>query len=147
MLILWRAILITVCCFAVLICYPAYAENALTIMLTWAGMAFIIVTILTILFKALLIGKIPFFNTLFDIVFVIAFLYVLLLIFPQIDGKSPISKLKKGQYPTMQEIDKGLAKLGLKTNKETAQELQQGINQISNNVNEVKTLILKEHKD
>lgn len=145
MLILWRGLLITLCCFAVIICYPHYGDNAIRIMVTWAGIAFVITTVLTILFKALLIGKWHFFNTILDIVIVILFLYVLLNIFPQISGKSPYSRLKKGKYPTAADIDTGLANLGLKTRKQTINELQQGIDEVSSDINEVKTLFLQEY--
>lgn len=146
MLILWRGILIILCCFAVLICYPDYTDNALKIMITWAGLSFLAVTILTIVSKILLIGRIHFVNTLLDIAIVIAFLYILLNIFPQIDGKSPYLRLKKGIYPKTEDIDKGLAKLGLRTSKETIQDVKESVEEVSNNVNEVKNLILKEYK-
>ena len=146
MLILWRGVLIALSCLAVVICYPNYADNALRIMITWAGIAFVAVTILTIITKILFIGRVHFFNTLLDIAIVIIFLYILLNIFPQINGKSPYSRLKKGIYPTMNDIDKGLSKLGLRTSKETMQEMKDGVEEVSNNINEVKTLILKEYK-
>ena len=143
MLILWRGILIILCCFAVLICYPDYTDNALKIMITWAGLSFLAVTILTIVSKILLIGRIHFVNTLLDIAIVIAFLYILLNIFPQIDGKSPYLRLKKGIYPKTEDIDN---KLGLRTSKETIQDVKESVEEVSNNVNEVKNLILKEYK-
>lgn len=146
MLILWRGVLIALSCLAVVICYPNYADNALRIMLTWAGLAFVAVTILTIISKILFIGRLNFFNFLLDIAIVIAFLYILLNIFPQVSGKSPYSQLKKGIYPKTEDIDKGLSKLGLRTSKETVQDMKDGVEQVSNNINEVKTLILKEYK-
>jgi len=146
MLILWRGILIVLCCFAVFICYPNYADSALRITITWAGLAFIAVAILTIVTKALIIGRFHLFNTLLDIAIIITFLYILLNIFPQINGQSPYSRLKKGIYPKMTDIDKGLSKLGLRTSKETIQEVKEGVNEVSNNVNEVKNLILQEYK-
>lgn len=145
MLILWRGILIALSCFAVLICYPHYADNAIKIMVTWAGIAFVITVIVTIVSKALLIGKVHFFNTILDIAIVILFLYILLNIFPQLNGKSPYSRLKKGIYPTANDIDTGLKNLGLRTREETMDELKQGIDEVSNNINEVKNLIIQEH--
>lgn len=145
MLILWRGILIALCCFAVVICYPFYGDNAIKIMVTWAGIAFVITTILTILFRALLIGKWHFFNVILDVAIVILFLYVLLNIFPQINGKSPFSQLKKGIYPSSADIDVGLANLGLKTRKQTMKELEQGINIVSQDINEVKDRFLQEY--
>jgi len=145
MLILWRGILIALCCLAVVICYPYYGDNAMRIMFTWAGIAFVIITILTIVSKALLIGKWHFFNTILDIAIIILFLYILLNIFPQLDGKSPYSKLKKGVYPTSEDIDVGLANLGLRTRKETVGEFKQGLKEASNSIKEVTTLIQQEY--
>lgn len=147
MLILWRACLIFLCCIAVMICYPYCTDKALTIMYTWAGMAFVIVIFLTWLSKILIVGKSHIFNTIFDMAIIIGFLYVLLNIFPQLDGQTPYKRLKKGRYPTLQEIDVGLANFGFTTRKETIKELQNNFDEIKGNVNEVKTLILKEHND
>lgn len=145
MLVLWRGILITLCCFAVVICYPYYSDNAIKIMVTWAVIAFVLSTILTLLTKALLIGKLHFFNVILDVAIVLIFLYVLLNIFPQISGKSPFSQLRKGIYPTSEEIDVGLANLGLKTRKQTISDFQQGIDVVTDDINEVKDLFLREY--
>ena len=113
MLILWRTFLIALCCFAVIICYPNYANGALTIMFTWAVVTFFVMLILTLVTKALYIGKTHVFNSLFDIALVIGFLYILLNILPLIDGKTPFMRIKKGIYPTAQDVNKGLENLGL----------------------------------
>jgi len=145
MLVLWRGILIILCCFAVVICYPYYGDNAIKIMVTWGVIAFVLTAILTFVTKALLIGKWHFFNTILDLAIILTFLYVLLNIFPQISGESPFSKLKRGIYPSSEDIDVGLANLGLKTRKQTMAEIQEGINIVSDDINEVKGLILQEY--
>jgi len=143
--ILWRGVLIALCSLAVMICYPNYPESAKSIVLTWAGISFAITTVLTIIFDILIVGRIKIFNILFDIAIVVVFLYFLLNIFPQLDGKSPYSKLKKGAYPTKSEIDSGLYNLGLSDKENTLQGLESGLMEVSENVNEVKTLIMKEN--
>lgn len=147
MLILWRTFLIALCCFIVIICYPNYANGALTVMFTWAVIAFFIMIILTLVMKALHLGKNHIFNSFLDIALVIAFLYILLNIFPLIDGKTPFMRIKKGIYPTKQDISKGLENLGFTKKEENLEKLQQNIGEISVDINQVKTLILKEHKD
>ncbi len=147
MLILWRTFLISLCCFAVIICYPHYADGALTIMFTWAVVAFFIMLILTIVSRVILLGKSHIFNSLFDIALVIVFLYILLNIFPLLDGKTPYMRLKKKIYPTTQEIETGLENLGLTKKKEALEQLQNSIDTITNDLKQVKTLIKQEHKD
>lgn len=147
MLILWRTLLISLCCFAVLICYPYYADGAITIMLTWAIVTFFVMLGLTIITKAIVLGRSHIFNTLFDITLIAAFLYILLNIFPQLDGSTPYMRLKKKVYPTSQEIEVGLENLGLNKKKKTFEELQNNINEITEDLKQVKTLITQEHKD
>ena len=147
MLILWRTILIILCCFAAIICYPDYANGALAIMLTWAVIAFFIMIGLTVATRAVLIGKSHIFNTVFDVAFVIAFLYILLNIFPLKNGKTAYTYIKKGVYPTMKDIDTGLAKLGITEQKDIITQIKKDINQIGNDLSEVKTLVVEEHKD
>ena len=147
MLILWRTLLISLCCFAVVVCYPYYANGALTIMFTWAVIAFFIMFALTIMTKAILLGQSHIFNALFDIALVIGFLYILLNVFPLLSGKTPYMLLKKKIYPTMQEIEVGLENLGLTKRKQALQQLHQNITGITNDLKQVKDLIKQEYKD
>ena len=147
MLILWRTLLIGLCCFAVLVCYPYYADGAITIMLTWAVVAFFIMLGITILTRAIMLGRSHIFNSLLDITLVVAFLYILLNIFPQLDGKTPYMRLQKKVYPTSQEIEVGLENLGLNKKKKTFEEFQNNITEITEDLKQVKTLITQEHKD
>ena len=147
MLVLWRTLLISLCCFAVVICYPYYSDGAITIMFTWAVVAFFIMLALTVITKAILLGQSHIFNTLFDIVLVVVFLYILLNIFPLLGGKTPYMRLKKQIYPTMQEIEVGLENLGLTKRKEALELLQRNINDITNDLKQVKELIKQEHND
>lgn len=147
MLILWRTLLIALCCLGVLICYPYYVNGAVTILLTWAAITFLVMAALTIIIKAINLGKSHIFNALFDIILVIGFLYVLLNIFLQLDGETPYMRLKKGVYPTTQEIEVGLENLGLSKKKKAFEKLQSNINQFTENLGQVKTLIYKENKD
>ena len=147
MIILWRTLLIIACCFAVIICYPHYANGAITIMITWAVIAFFTMLGITLIAKALLLGKSHVFNSLLDIAIIIGFLYILLNIFVQIDGTTPYNRIKKNIYPTSQDIRNGLKNIGLNENKKALNQLQQNINEVSNNLEKVKTIITKEHKD
>ena len=147
MLILWRSLLIILCCLGVLICYPYYADGAITIMLTCAGVTFAIMIVLTIITKAIVIGQSHIFNVFFDAVMVITLLFVLLNIFLQLDGKTPYMRIKKGIYPTSQEIEVGLENIGLSKKKKTFEKLHTNINQLTKDLSQVKYLIPKEHKD
>ena len=147
MIILWRTLLIILCCFAVVICYPQYEDGAITIMFTWATIAFFIMIALTVITRAILLGQSHIFNTLFDIALIIGFLYVLLNVFPLLNGKTPYMLLKKKIYPTIQEIEVGLDNLGMSKRKTNLEQLQQNINGITNDLKQVKNLISKEHKD
>ena len=147
MLILWRTILIILCCLATLICYHDYSNGAIAVTITWAVIAFFIMIGLTVASRAILIGKSHIFNTIFDILFIIAFLYILLNIFPLKGGKTPYTYIKKGIYPTMKDIDAGLAKFGIANQKDAFTQIKEDISQIGNDLNEVKTLVLQEHKD
>ncbi len=147
MLILWRTLLIILCCFAALICYPNYTSGAIAVTITWAVIAFFIMIGLTVASRAILIGKSHIFNTVFDILFIIAFLYILLNILPLKGGKTPYTYLKRGIYPTMKDIDTGLAKFGIVDQKNAFTQIKEDINEIGNNLNEVKTMIIQEHND
>ena len=146
-LILWRGVLIALCSLAVMICYPNYPDHAGGIVLTMAGIAFAIAAITTLVLDVLIIGRIKIVNIILDIVLVLTFLYFLLNIFPQLDGKTPYSKIKKGIYPTKRDVDLGLYNMGLADKPSTIQDLQEGLVEMSENVNEVTTLIMKENKD
>jgi len=147
MLILWRALLIALCCLGVMICYPYYADGAVTIMLTWAVIAFLIMAVLTIITKAIRLGQSHIFNALLDIALVIAFLFVLLNIFIQLDGTTPYTRLKQGILPTSEEISVGFENLGLTERKEAFEKLHDNINEFTKDIGQVKTLIQQEHKD
>ena len=56
-------------------------------------------------------------------------------------------RIKKHIYPTSQEIEIGLANLGLTENKDAFYKLQENISEVTNNLEQVKTIISKEHKD
>ena len=147
MLILWRTLLIILCCLAVTICYPYYANGAITIMLTWAAIAFFIMLLLTVITKAIYLGKNHVFNSFLDIALIIGFLYILLNIFPQQDGTTPYMRIKKGIYPNAEEIGVGLESLGFTKREETLKQLQNNINDIDFDFSRVKNLIPQEHKD
>ena len=147
MIILWRTLLIILCCLAVAVCYPYYADGAVTIMITWAGIAFFIMLALTLITKAIVLGRSHIFNSLLDIALIVGFLYILLNIFIQLDGSTPYMRIKKHIYPTSQEIEIGLANLGLTENKDAFYKLQENISEVTNNLEQVKTIISKEHKD
>ena len=147
MLILWRTLLIVLCCLGVIICYPYHADGAITIMLTWAVITFFIMLGLTIITKAIVIGKNHIFNVLFDIVLVIVFLYILLNIFLQLDGTTPYMKIKQGIYPNSNEIIVGLENLGLYKKSKEFETLQNNINQFTKDIGQIKYLIPQEHKD
>lgn len=147
MIILRRALLILACSLLVMICYPNYPESAYKIVYTWAGIAFVITLIVTVILDLLVIGRIRIVNVILDLILVVVFLHFLLNIFPQLDGQSPYEKIRKGKYPTKQDIDNGLYNLGLTQKTNTLQGIEKGIIEMSDNVNEVKSLIMKEHKD
>ncbi len=147
MTILWRTFLLALCCFAVIICYPYYADGALTIMATWTLVAFFIMLFITIITKAILLGRSHVFNSLLDIAMIIGFLYILLNIFPLLDGSTPYMRIKKHIYPSTDEIEVGLENLGLTKRKNALEQLRTNITEISQDLDQFKTLITKEHED
>ena len=147
MLILWRTLLIILCCLGVMVCYPYYADGAITTMVTWAAVTFVVMAVLTVITKIILLGRNHIFNVFFDIVLIIAFLYILLNIFLQLDGKTPYMHLKKGIYPNSKDIAVGLEHLGLSKKEKVFEKLQINVDEFTNDLGQVKTLISKEHKD
>ena len=147
MLILWRTLLIVLCCLIVMICYPYYADGAMVMMLAWTVATFAVMATLTVITQTVFLGQSRIFNILFDIVLVIVFMYILLNIFLQLDGKTPYMHIKKGVYPTAQEIEVGLENVGLSQKKKTFRKLQNNVDKFTEGFNQINPLITREHKD
>ncbi len=96
------------CYFAVMVLFPDYdaagfyfAGITLTM---WTG----VILILAVITNILGLYNFPNFCRFITLVFVAAVLFSLLWYFPQKDNVTPINKLKYGEFPTMQDIERGI---------------------------------------
>lgn len=103
--------ILLLCCFLVMVLFPNYDTAGLSFIgmaiLLWTG-GIIVLSIISNIFALSRFESITRFITLLVMG---AILYTLLWYFPQTDNVSPINKLKYGEYPTKEDIDKGLKRL------------------------------------
>ena len=106
-----RFFILLLCCFFVMVLFPDYdksAWSAIGIMaLMWTG-AIMLISLICNIFA---LDRFEWFNRLITLVVFGAIVYTLLWYFPQSDKVSPINKLKYGEYPTLEQIKKGIDKL------------------------------------
>lgn len=99
------------CCFFVMVFFPQYDKAGWTfiglIMLMWTG-AIMLISLISNVFG---LDRFDWFNRLLTLALVCGIMYTLLWYFPQTDKVSPVNKLKYGEYPTMDDIKKGVKKL------------------------------------
>ncbi len=104
------------CCFGVMMLFPEYDKAGWTfiglIMLMWTG-AIVMVSFVANLFG---LDRFDWINRLLTLAVFCGIMYTLLWYFPQTDKVSPINKLKYGEYPTTQDIKKGINKLTFNVN-------------------------------
>ncbi len=122
-----RVLIIFLIHILVSICFPYTAgENAFVLvmsLLAWLGG----LILFSFIFYFTGLSRSKFFNFLFEIVIIFGSLYLLLNMYPQRDGVSPMKKISQKDYPKYEDIRYGISKLGvdLPTKKAVEQEYEQ----------------------
>ena len=106
-----RFFLLIVACVAVLICWPQYDTKGITFIV----MAFIlwtcIIMLLSVLINLFAIYKLESLHRLISLAFLLVMLASLVYYFPLENKQTPMSRLLAGQWPTLQDIQKGTQRL------------------------------------
>ena len=99
------------CCFFMMVLFPNYDKAGWTfiglIMLMWTG-AILLVSLVSNVFA---LDRFDWINRLLTLAVFCGIMYTLLWYFPQEDKVSPVNKLKYGEYPTMDDVKKGINQL------------------------------------
>lgn len=99
------------CCFFIMVLFPNYGKAGWTfiglIMLMWTG-AIMLVSLVSNVFA---LDRFDWINRLLTLTVFCGIMYTLLWYFPQQDKVSPVNKLKYGEYPTMDDVKKGINQL------------------------------------
>ena len=99
------------CCFFMMVLFPNYGKAGWTfiglIMLMWTG-AILLVSLVSNVFA---LDRFDWINRLLTLAVFCGIMYTLLWYFPQEDKVSPVNKLKYGEYPTMDDVKKGINQL------------------------------------
>ncbi|WP_428073145.1 hypothetical protein [Candidatus Avelusimicrobium aviculae] len=100
--------LMLLCYFGVMVLFPDYDAAGfyfagITLMM-WTG----VILVLAVINNILGLYNFPNFCRFITLVFIAAVLFSLLWYFPQKDNVTPINKLKYGEFPTMQDIKRGV---------------------------------------
>jgi len=147
MRIAWRILLLALLHFGVLVAYPEYTEFApITVFIIFLVSCAAMVAA-TGLMSLLGLNRYFFMNRLFDAVMIIIVGLVLLIFTPQTSGVRPYDKVMKGQYPTKNDINRGLAKFGIKGVDEVKSGLNTAAGKIGEGLNEAKTVVAKQAND
>ena len=106
--------LMLLCYFGVMVLFPNYDAAGfyfagITLMM-WTG----VILILAVINNILGLYNFPNFCRFITLVFIAAVLFSLLWYFPQKDNVTPINKLKYGEFPTMQDVKRGINRFAAK---------------------------------
>jgi uncharacterized membrane protein len=148
MRILWRVLLLAALHFGVLVCFPDYTDFApvtvfIIFLLSTAGMI-----AATSLMSMMGLSGYFFMNTIFDVIMVIIVGVILLIFTPQVGGVRPFDRVMNGQYPTRNQIDRGLKRFGLGgIDKEIQKTVDSAAKDIKHGFGEVKSVVVKEDRD
>ena len=103
--------ILLVCCILIMVLFPDYGAAGWSFigltMLMWGG-AILIISLICNVFA---LDRFEWFNRLITLAVFCGIIYMLLWYFPQEDKVFPVNKLKYGEYPTMEQIKKGMKKL------------------------------------
>lgn len=106
-----RFFLLIVCCAATVILWPQYDKAGLTFL----AMFFLLWTCMIVLFSILInlfaIYKIELVHRILSMVFLIAMVACILAYFPLIGGQTPLIRLQQNQWPTPEDVQKGIKRL------------------------------------
>ena len=144
MTILWRVFLLIVLHVGVLIAFPDFTEYApitvfILFLLSCGGMVAI-----TSLISIMGMGRYFIMNRAADIIIVLLSGAILLLFTPQTSGVSPWDRVMKGQYPTQHDIDRGLAKFGIKEVKQVQSGVNSAVGKIGSGLQDAKSVVINE---
>lgn len=148
MLIIWRGLLLAVLHLAVLVCFPDYTPFAPVTVFIVFLISMAVVIAATGLFSAMGANKSFAGNRFMEVVFLIIVAIILLMAVPQKDNTSPFDKVKNGRYPTKSDINRGLAKFGIKgLDKDVQKALDSTANSFNYGLNEAKSVVNKQEWD
>lgn len=141
MRIFWRLVLLAALHFGVLVCYPDYTAFApvtvfIVFLLCGAG-----VIALSGLLSMMGLNKSVAMNFLFDIVMIVVAAVILLVYTPQMSSVRPFDRVAKGQYPTQNDIDRGLAKFGLGSVKQISNHASSAAGKIGDGLQDAATVV------
>ena len=103
--------ILLVCCILIMVLFPDYGAagwSFIGLTMLMCGGAILVISLICNVFA---LDRFEWFNRLITLAVFCGIVYVLLWYFPQEDKVSPINKLKYGEYPTMEQIKKGMKKL------------------------------------
>lgn len=106
-----RFFMLLACCVITMILWPQYDGQGLTFMLMSVLLWTCVIIMLSVLSGIFAIYKFEFLNRFISILFLGALLASLLFYFPLPGGETPASRMKKGQWPTTQDVEKGMKRL------------------------------------
>lgn len=141
-----RFFLLFLCCIGILICWPQYEAEGIAFLAT----AFVLWTSIIMLFSVIVnlfaIDKWEFLHRLLSIVFFVVMLISLLYYFPLPDNQTPYSRLQAKQWPTQEDVIKGIERITFSYNfaDQTVQKKilpKQQSNKVSDIKNEIKNKI------
>jgi hypothetical protein len=144
MKVFWRTALLAALHFGVLVCFPdytAFAPVTVFIIFLISPAAMVAATTLMSLIG---LGRYFFMNILFDIAMVAIVAFILLIFTPQANGVKPFDRIRNGNYPTKHDINRGLAKFGLKDIENIKSNLDSAANKIGDGLKDAKAVVAKE---
>ena len=100
--------MLIVCCFVVMVLYPNFEGNAWNFIFMIGGLWTGVIMVLSVISNLFGLYRFEGLNKLITIALLGGIIYSLLWYFPQTDKVSPINKLKHGEFPTKEDLDKGL---------------------------------------
>lgn len=134
-----RVLLLFIIHICVYICFPYTAgENAFILMMSLLAWLTGLI-IFSFVFYFIGLSRSKFFNFLFEMFIIFGSLYLLLNIYPQRDGVSPMEKITQHKYPKYEDIRYGISKLGVDL--PTKQVVKQEYNETMEIIPEIKESI------
>ena len=100
--------MLIVCCFLVMVLYPNFEGDAWNFILMVGGLWTGVIMVISVVSNLFGLYRFEGLNKLVTIALLGGIIYSLLWYFPQTDKVSPINKLKHGEFPTKEDLDKGL---------------------------------------
>jgi len=100
--------MLIVCCFLVMVLYPNFEGDAWNFILMVGGLWTGVIMVISVISNLFGLYRFEGLNKLVTVVLLGGIIYSLLWYFPQTDKVSPINKLKHGEFPTKEDLDKGL---------------------------------------